>query len=237
MKIETITIVIPALNEEEVIARTVSLIKQQEVEISKHGLSLEILVVDNGSNDNTAKEAERAGGKVIFEPKKGYGNALRRGFSEASGEIIVMGDADLTYPLETFWEFVQPLINEDYDVVIGNRYHQGIEPNALKFLNKAGGQILSALGNLLFGVKITDWHCGMRAFTKSALTKMELKSEGMELASEIVIKSKVKNLRIKQTKINYRRRLGTTKLNVIRDGWRHVVYITKSYFHFKKGIS
>lgn len=234
MLMRTITIVIPALNEEDVIARTVELIKEKETEARSAGLELEILVVDNGSTDLTADEAKKAGARVVFEPNPGYGHALRRGFAEAKGDIVAMGDADLTYPLEDFVEFVQPITRGDSDVVIGNRYHPDIEPGALKSLNKMGGRVLSMFGNALFGTHVRDWHCGMRAFTKEALKAMNLQSGGMELASEIVIKCALGDLKVEQTNIKYRRRLGTSKLHVLRDGARHVSFIALSYFRWKR---
>lgn len=223
------TIVIPAFNEADVIGKTVDLIKAKEAEAAKAGSRLEVLVVDNNSSDETGKIAEAAGARVISEPRQGYGYALRAGLNAAEGDIVIMGDADLTYPLEDFLEFSKPILDGGYDMVIGNRYHRRIEKGALKPINQFGGRVLSIIGNRLFGTQIRDWHCGMRAFTKEAIITMGLKAEGMEFASEIIVQCKRKNLNVYQRDINYRRREGETKLNVLRDGWRHVVYLVGSF--------
>lgn len=225
-----VTVVIPALNEEKVIGETTKLIKDKEVVAREAGFEFEILVVDNGSTDATAEEAVKAGAKIVLELNKGYGSALRAGFNAAEGDVIVMGDADLTYPLEDFVNFVRPIFDENIDVMNGNRYHSSVEKGSLKLLNKYGGRFLSITGNLLFGTKLRDWYCGMKAFKKDTLKTMDLKSDGWELALEILIKSKLRGLKVKQVDIDYRVRGGQSKLNVVRDGLRSFNFILKSYF-------
>ncbi len=219
-----VSIVIPALNEEGVVGRTVRSIPREE--LKKRGLDVEILVVDNASIDNTANEAAKAGARVVKEAKRGYGNAYLRGFREASGEIIVMGDADGTYPLEKTHEFIKPILDGKADFVIGSRLKGKIHPGAMPFMHQhIGNPLLTSTLRLLFQVNISDAHCGMRAFTRNALKKMDLKAPGMEFASEMVIEAGRKKLRIAEIPIEYRPRGGVKKLNTFRDGWRHLRFM------------
>jgi glycosyltransferase involved in cell wall biosynthesis len=210
---KSISIVIPALNEEQSVGKTVSSIPVEA--LKSMGFVVEVLVIDNASEDNTSKEAMNAGAKVIYEPKRGYGNAYLRGFAEASGDIIVMGDADGTYPMENI-----------PDYVIGSRFQGKIQPNAMNPLHRyLGNPILTFILNALFKTNISDPHSGMRAFTREALSKMKLKTPGMEFASEMIIEATRKDLRIAEIPIEYRRRQGNTKLNSMRDGWRHLRFM------------
>ncbi len=216
-----VSLIIPALNEEESIGSTVGLIKQKNPQAD-----FEIVVVDNGSTDKTSLVASKAGARVILEPKRGYGFALRRGFEAARGDILVMGDADLTYPLEDFRSFIAPIQEGRADFVIGNRYTPA-NRSSFNFLNAFGGKSLTAFGNILFLSSIRDWHCGMRAFSKKVVTSLSLETGGMEIASEMVIAALVRKLRIAQTDISYRKRTGFSKLNIVGDGFRHLFLICR----------
>lgn len=219
-----ISIVIPALNEEGIVGETVKSVPIKE--LNDKGLETEILVVDNASTDNTAKEATEAGAKVVREEKKGYGNAYLRGFKEAKGDIIVMGDADGTYPFAITYEFIQPLIKGEADFVMGSRLKGDIQKGAMPPLHRyVGNPFLTWLLNYLFSTGISDAHCGMRAITKKALNKLNLNSGGMEFASEMVIEASRENLKITEVPITYYPRGGDSKLSSFVDGWRHVRFM------------
>jgi len=219
-----ISIVIPALNEEGIVGKTIKSIPLEK--LTEMGFETEIVVVDNASTDNTAKEASEAGARVVYEENRGYGNAYLRGLNEASGDIIVMGDADGTYPLDKTYEFIQPILNEKADFVMGSRLKGEIQKGAMPAIHRyIGNPFLTWVLNTLFHTGISDAHCGMRAFTKEALNKMYLRSSGMEFASEMVIEASHKNLEIAEVPITYYPREGRSKLSSFSDGWRHIRFM------------
>lgn len=232
-----VSVVIPCLNEEETIGEC---IKKALTGFEKAGITGEVVVVDNGSTDRSKEIAESLGARVVREEKKGYGNALRRGFEEARGEYILMGDADNTYDFGEVGKFIVPL-REGYDLVMGSRLKGNILPGAMPWANRwIGNPILSGMLRFLFKTSISDSHCGMRAFTKDAYRRMELKTPGMELASEIVIKASRKGMKITEFPITYYPREGESKLNPIRDAWRHtrfMLLLSPSYLFMLPGIS
>ncbi|MDI9624708.1 MAG: glycosyltransferase family 2 protein [Methanothermobacter sp.] len=223
-----ISVVIPALNEEGLVGKTIKSIPTDK--LKQEGFKVEVIVVDNASEDNTGKEAAEAGAKVVREEKRGYGNAYQRGFKEAKGDIIIMGDADFTYPMEMIPKFIEEIL-KGYDFVIGDRLNGMMEDGAMPALHKyIGNPILSKILNILFNNNIRDTHCGMRAITREALEKLDLKAPGMEFAIEMVIEATEKNLKIKQIPIPYRKREGEAKLHSFKDGWRHIKYMLKRKF-------
>lgn len=225
-----VSFVIPALNEEGIVGKTIKSIPVDEIE--EAGYEVEIIVVNNNSTDNTEEEAREAGATVILETNRGYGNAYLRGFSEASGEILVMGDADGTYPLEQSMEFVNLIVEDGCDFVIGSRFKGSIEKGAMPALHQyIGNPMLTKMLNIFFHAEYSDTHCGMRAFTKEAYEKLELTAPGMEFAIEMVIEASEKNLNIKEVPIAYKRRGGgEAKLSSFGDGWRHVKYMLQRKF-------
>jgi len=225
-----ISVVIPALNEEGIVGKTIKSIPVNE--IKNAGYDLEIIVVNNDSADNTAQEAEEAGATVFLEKNRGYGNAYKRGFKEATGDIIIMGDADGTYPLEQSMDFINYIIEDGCDFVIGSRFNGTIEKGAMPALHQyIGNPMLTRMLNVLFHSHYSDTHCGMRAFTREALDKMELKAPGMEFAIEMVIEASEKNLNIKEVPIHYRKRGGgEAKLSSFDDGYRHIKYMLQRRF-------
>ena len=225
-----VSFVIPALNEEGVVGKTIRRIPVKEIE--EAGYTVEIIVVNNNSTDNTAQEASDAGATVVLEEKRGYGNAYLRGFKEATGDIIIMGDADGTYPLEQSMDFINYLVDDNCDFVIGSRFDGTIEDGAMPALHQyIGNPLLTKMLNILFHSDYSDTHCGMRAFTREALDKMDLKAPGMEFAIEMVIEASEKGLHIKEVPIRYKKRGGgEAKLSSFDDGWRHVKYMLTRKF-------
>jgi len=223
--LKRVSVVIPALNEEGSVGGTVAAVPKEKLQ--RLGLETEIIVVDNNSTDNTGKEAKRAGAKVLFEEERGYGKAYLRGLAGASGDVIVVADADGTYPLETIPKFIEPILEGKADFVIGSRLRGTIEKGAMPWLHRhVGNPVLTFFLNRLFRAGISDAHCGMRAFTGEALERMDLKTPGMEFASEMVIEAARKGLRIAEQPIHYRaRKSGEAKVSSFEDGWRHLRFM------------
>lgn len=219
-----ISIVIPALNEEGIVGKTVKTVPVEK--LKEKGLEVEIVVVDNASTDNTAQEALEAGARVVYGEKRGYGNAYLKGFSEAEGDIVVMGDADGTYPFEITYEFIQPILKGEADFVMGSRLKGNIKKGAMPALHKyVGNPFLTWILNVLFKAGISDAHCGMRALKKDTLDNLHLKSGGMEFASEMVIEAARQNIKIAEIPITYYPRGGESKLSSFSDGWRHLRFM------------
>ncbi|WP_370573293.1 glycosyltransferase family 2 protein [Methanomethylovorans sp.] len=216
-----VSIVMPSMNEESTI-RTCILKAMSFFEI--RGVEGEIIVVDN-STDRTA-EIARSMGAVVITSVKGYGNAYLKGLAKATGDYIAIADADNTYDLNELPMFFDILMKGEADFVIGSRLRGNIKKGAMPWLHRyLGNPFLTWLLNVLFGTSISDAHCGMRAFTRDALEKMNLKSHGMELASEMVIEAADKGLRIKEVPISYDLRDSPSKLRSLHDGWRHIRFM------------
>ena len=184
----------------------------------------EVVVVDNGSTDGSGDLAAAAGARVVEEPRRGYGNAYLTGLAAARGEYIVMLDADLTYDAAELPRFVQAL-EDGGDLVLGDRMDQ-IQPGAMPWLHRhVGNPVLTGLLNRFFGTKVKDAHCGMRALRREVLPELGLRTTGMELASEMVIRAAKLELDIRQFPIEYRPRQGESKLSTWSDGWRHLRFL------------
>ena len=217
-----ISVVIPCLNEEEAVGRVV---EQALDGIGRSGRPGEVIVVDNASTDRSAEVAAAHGARVVSEQRRGYGSAYLAGLSAAQGEYVVMGDADETYPLQELAPFVDRLEQGD-DLVIGSRFEGTIHGDAMPFLNRfVGNPILTGMLNLLFGVKVSDAHCGMRAVRRDALQALDLHSTGMEFASEMVFKAYRRGMTVSEIPIDYYPRVGESKLNRFGDAWRHVRFM------------
>jgi glycosyltransferase involved in cell wall biosynthesis len=217
-----ISIVMPCLNEEQTVATCV---RKARGWLDRHGLAGEVIVVDNGSTDGSAELAAGAGARVIEESRRGYGAALRRGFAEARGEWLVMGDCDDTYEFGDLNDLIQPL-QEGYDLSVGNRHAGGIAPGAMTWSHRyIGTPAISALLKVFTGLKVGDSQCGLRAFTRTTLDRLELKTDGMELASEMILKAARRGLKVADVPVPYGERLGEAKLNTMRDGWRHMRFL------------
>jgi hypothetical protein len=217
-----ISVVIPCLNEEEAVGKVVDRAFEG---IRRSGSPGEVIVVDNGSTDGSVRTAIAHGARVVTEPRQGYGNAYLTGLAAAHGEYVVMGDADDTYPLQELAPFVDQLRNGD-DLVIGSRFKGKIHGNAMPLLNRfIGNPILTGLLNVLFGVKVSDAHCGMRAIRRDALPALDLHATGMEFASEMVFKAYRRGLAVSEIPIDYYPRVGESKLNRFADAWRHIRFM------------
>ena len=217
-----ISVVIPCLNEEDAVGKVVDRAFEG---IRRSGRAGEVVVVDNGSTDGSAETASAQGAIVVSERRRGYGSAYLAGLSAARGEYVVMGDADDTYPMDELDRFVERLEGGD-DLVIGSRFKGTIHGDAMPFLNRfVGNPVLTGMLNVLFGVKVSDAHCGMRAVRREALPVLDLHSTGMEFASEMVFKAYRRGLAVSEVPIDYYPRVGESKLNRFGDAWRHVRFM------------
>jgi len=216
-----LSVIIPCLNEAENIEQCVTAAWQA---IDQAGITGEVIVADNGSEDASPELAAAAGAHVIHEPRRGYGSAYTAGFRAASGTYIVMADADLTYDFNEIPSFLGEL-QDGADMVIGDRM-QNIHPGAMPWHHRyIGNPLLSGLLNLLFHTGVRDAHCGMRAFRRDRLELLQLRTTGMEFASEMVVRAAKERLDIREIPIEYHPRGGESKLSSFRDGWRHLRFL------------
>jgi glycosyltransferase involved in cell wall biosynthesis len=219
-----VSVVIPCLNE----ANSIGICVEKAMHAFRaSGLRGEVVVADNGSTDGSIEIAEKLGASVVNVPQRGYGSALRAGIQAARGAFIIMGDADDSYDFSEIPRFVETW-SAGYDVVMGNRFRGEIKRGAMPWHHKyIGNPGLSALLNLFFHARIGDSHCGMRGFTRAVYDQMDLRSSGMEFASEFVIKAA--QLRAKITEIPITlwpdKRGRPPHLRSFRDGWRHLRFM------------
>jgi glycosyltransferase involved in cell wall biosynthesis len=212
-----VSVVIPCLNEAATIAECVS---DASATLEGAGLDGEVVVVDNGSTDGSGELARAAGAVVVEEPRRGYGSAYLAGLSAARGDYIVMVDADLTYDFGEIPRFVTELEN-GAQFVVGNRMSD-IKPGAMPLLSRIGNPLLSGFLNVLHRTNIHDAHCGMRAIRRDVLPVLNLRTVGMEFASEMVIRASREQLDMREIPISLHPRVGESKLSPFRDGWRHL---------------
>ena len=224
MSKSSVSVVMPCLNEEQTLLGCIEAAKRG---IDAAGITGEIIVSDNGSTDKSVEIAEDNGARVVHCKARGYGNALRAGFAAAKGDWIIMGDADQSYDfgeIPRFWE----KIKEGNELVMGSRLKGTIMKGAMPPLHQyLGNPVLSRIVRILFRTPLSDSHCGLRAFTKEGLVKMDLRTTGMELASEIVMKSALNGLKTAEIPITLYpdARERAPHLRSFRDGWRHLRYI------------
>lgn len=214
----------PCLNEAETLELCITEIHAAIAATERKG---EIIIADNGSTDGSQEIAQRLGVRVVNVAERGYGATLLGGIAAAGGELIVMGDADGSYNFADIPKFIAKL-EEGYDLVMGNRFLGGIEPGAMPWHHRyLGNPVLSGIGRLLFGCPVRDLHCGLRAFRKDAIERLNLCTPGMEFASEMVIKATLQGLRITEIPTTLRRdgRSRRPHLRSFRDGWRHLRFM------------
>jgi len=216
-----LSVVIPCLNEATTIEECVRRARQV---LDANDIRGEVIVADNGSDDGSAALAAAAGAQVVCEPRRGYGSAYMAGMANARGDYILMIDADLTYDFKEAPRFLAEL-ESGADLVIGNRM-KNIHPGAMPWHHRyIGNPLLSGFLNVLFRTGVDDAHCGMRAVRREVLPQLDLRTTGMEFASEMVIRAAKEKLDIRQFAIEYHPRLGESKLSSFRDGWRHLRFL------------
>jgi glycosyltransferase involved in cell wall biosynthesis len=232
-----ISVVIPCLDEEAAVG---TVVEQAWQGIEASGRTGEVLVVDNGSTDASAAVAAGAGATVLHEPRRGYGRAYLTGIDAARGDYVVMADADGTYPVDRLGEFVDEL-ESGRELVLGSRFQGTIHRGAMPWSHRwVGNPILTGLLNRLFGIRVSDAHCGMRAVRRSSLRRLDLHSTGMEFASEMVFKAFRRKLAVGEIPIDYFPRTGESKLSRYGDAWRHVRFMllySPSWLFFLPGFS
>jgi len=219
-----LSVVFPCLNEGETVGTCV---REAFAALRASGIRGEVIVADNGSTDGSQDIARSEGARVVDVPEKGYGSALRGGIREARGEYVLMADADDSYDISHLPRFVNEL-RAGADLVMGNRFLGGIEREAMPFLHRyLGNPVLTWIGRLFFRSDCGDFHCGMRAFQKQAVERMNLRSTGMEFASEMVVKAGLLGCNIAEvpTTLSPDGRSRPPHLRTWRDGWRHLRFL------------
>ena len=219
-----ISVVLPCLNERETVATCVAKAIRS---LQSARISGEVIVADNGSTDGSVELAEFAGAKVVRVEQRGYGNALRGGIQAAIGTYVLMADSDDSYDLDDIRRFLEQL-RSGSDLVMGNRFLGGIRPGAMPVLHRyLGNPALTAIGRLFFRSPCQDFHCGMRAFRKDSFLQMDLRSTGMEFASEMVVKASLLGMKVTEvpTTLSPDGRSHPPHLRTWRDGWRHLRFL------------
>lgn len=216
-----LTILMPCLDEAETLAVC---IRKARRFVDDHRIAGDILVVDNGSTDGSVEIARSEGACLIEVPQRGYGAALRAGIAAANGRFVIMGDADNSYDFSRLKPFLEQLRN-GADLVVGNRFAGGIEAGAMPLLHRyLGNHLLSGLGRILFAARVQDFHCGLRGFDRQRMLALNLQSEGMEFASEMIVRSALAGYRIADVPTTLARagRSRPSHLRTWRDGFRHL---------------
>lgn len=232
------SVVMPCLDEAATIGKCVGEARRV---IDEGFLDGEVIVADNGSVDGSVEIAEAAGARVVHASRKGYGSALAAGIAAARGTFVIMGDADDSYDFSHIPRFLECLRDGD-DLVMGNRFAGGIKPGAMPPLHRyLGNPVLSGVGRLLFGSPCRDFHCGLRGFRREAIQTLNLRTPGMEFASEMVVKATLHGLRISEvpTTLSPDGRNRPPHLRSFRDGWRHLRFMllfSPNWLFFYPGI-
>lgn len=216
-----LSIVIPCLNEEKTIAICIEKCFKM---FDKLNIKGEVIISDNGSTDNSVEVSKKLGAKVFICEQKGYGSALKNGFNNADGNYILMGDGDNSYDFNQIDIFYNK-IQENYDMVIGTRLKGKIHPKAMPFLHRyLGNPVLTFLINIFWKLNISDSQCGMRIFKKASFNKLQINSNGMEFATEFLIKASLAKWEIIEIPIEYFKdgRNRKPHLKTWIDGFRHL---------------
>jgi glycosyltransferase involved in cell wall biosynthesis len=219
-----LSIVMPCLNEAETLGICVRKAQKALKDLNVAG---EVVIADNGSTDGSPEIAAALDARVIHVAEKGYGSALLGGIKAARGRWVIMGDADDSYDFTNIGPFVDKL-RDGYDLVMGNRFKGGIEPKAMPPLHRyLGNPVLTGIGRLFFSSPCGDFHCGLRGFNKTAIQRLDLRTRGMEFASEMVVKASLHGLRIAEvpTTLSVDGRNRPPHLRSWRDGWRHLRFL------------
>ena len=219
-----LSVVLPCLNEHE----TVGVCVQKAVAaLETGGIRGEVIVADNGSTDGSSALAQSAGARVVHVDKRGYGNALRGGIEAARGTYVLMADSDDSYDFTHIPRFLDQL-RKGSDLVMGNRFLGGIRNGAMPPLHRyLGNPVLTAIGRLFFHSPSRDFHCGIRAFRKDSYDRMDIRSTGMEFASEMVVKASLLRMNLSEvpTTLSPDGRSHAPHLRTWHDGWRHLRFL------------
>jgi len=219
-----LSILMPCLNEAETLEICIKKAQKSLEDLNVNG---EVIIADNGSTDGSPEIAASLGARVIHVAEKGYGSALLGGIKAARGKYVIMGDADDSYDFTNLGPFLEKL-RAGYELVMGNRFKGGIAPNAMPPLHKyLGNPVLTGIGRLFFRSPCGDFHCGLRGFNKAAIQRLDLRTTGMEFASETVVKASLHGLRITEvpTTLSVDGRNRPPHLRSWRDGWRHLRFL------------
>lgn len=219
-----LSIVMPCLNEAETLE---TCIRKAQQSLQSLDIAGEVIIADNGSTDGSQAIATRLGARVVDVKEKGYGSALMGGISAARGKYVIMGDADDSYDFTNLGPFVDKL-RQGYDLVMGNRFKGGIKPGAMPKLHRyLGNPVLTAIGRLFFRSPCGDFHCGLRGFSRDAIMNLDLRTTGMEFASEMVVKATLRKMRMNEvpTTLSPDGRSRPPHLRSWRDGWRHLRFL------------
>ena len=219
-----LTILMPCLNEAETLATCIAKALSY---LDRSGIAGEVLIADNGSDDGSQDIATANGARVVPISERGYGAALAGGIAAARGRFIIMGDADDSYDFSKLDAFVAAL-RDGADLVMGNRFAGGIAPGAMPWLHRyIGNPVLSFVGRLFFSTPIRDFHCGLRGFSTAAIRGLQLRTSGMEFASEMVVKATLAQLDVREvpTTLDKDGRSRPPHLRSFRDGWRHLRFL------------
>ena len=219
-----LTILMPCLNEAETLERCI--VKANNY-LAESGVKGEVVIADNGSTDGSQEIARRLSARVVDVPVRGYGAALAAGIANAHGTYVIMGDSDDSYNFSKLNGYVEKL-REGYDLVMGNRFRGGIAPGAMPPLHRyLGNPVLSFIGRLFFNISAKDFHCGLRGFSRDAILGLNLRTTGMEFASEMVVKASLNKLKITEipTTLDKDGRSRAPHLRTWRDGWRHLTFL------------
>lgn len=219
-----VSILMPCLDERETIATCVA---EARAWLDEHGVDGEVLVADNGSTDGSQELACAAGARIVAIPRRGYGAALRGGIEAAAGTFVIMGDSDDSYDFSSLDPFLVEL-RGGADLVMGNRFRGGISPGAMPWLHRyLGNPVLSSLGRVFFRTPIGDFHCGLRGFRRDRMLELDLRSPGMEFASEMVVKAALANYDVREVPTTLRPdgRSRAPHLRTWADGWRHLRFL------------
>ncbi|WP_238398290.1 glycosyltransferase family 2 protein [Halorussus salinus] len=217
-----LSVVMPTLNEEEGVADCIQTIKET---VARLGVTTEIIVSDS-STDRTPEIAESLGATVVYPDQEGYGYAYQYAFERARGSYIAMADADCTYDFGELPKLLEAIGEHDADIVMGSRLEGEIKSGAMPKLHQyIGNPLLTKFLNTFYGTEVSDAHSGFRVFRRDVLEELDLQSDGMEFASEMVMDAGANDLTIHEVPITYHERKGEATLESFRDGWRHIRFM------------
>lgn len=223
-----VSIVLPCLNEVETLPAS---IRQINETLDRHGIHGEIIVADNRSSDGTGMVARQMGMRVVRVPERGYGSAIQGGVKEAAADFIIMGDPDGSYDFSQIPQFVREL-RKGYDLVVGNRFEGGIRTGAMSLAHLIGNRILTSMDNVLFHTRAHDHHCGLRAFTKSALSRMHIRTSHFVFAPEMIIRATLMGMRVKEIPVTLKpdkRTRHHSYIHIMKDGLENLAMMLRCW--------